>query len=546
MRSHYRAVLGALGVAGLFIALFSIGVWAQTYGPPYVIGVRRSGDNTTQLGNSASVDPVHGYAYVLTQNAVVVFSDTQVVKTLSVGSPAAIETAHATGYTYVTLTGGRMRVIRGDQLLPDAVDLGAEPEALVTHGVWGYAYVTLPDVGEVAVFSGTEQIDRVRTGREPVALSVDSDHNKLYVADEGDATLATVDLDVSGVVTPVVTQTLAVTPTNVIVNPVTEYVYVATMGADSDSLQDDTVLVIKNGVIQEEFDIRSPGQMAVNPHSGRVYVLSAPSPGGNFVNVEILSGETWLETETIQLDGPSLTNAVEVNLGSGYAYAAAGRGNNGVVAIISDTKLIEVFPMAQTPYDVAVTGVAESERGYVPIYNGQVVIFGRAETYGTGPISGGSGVTETLTCYGANNLPIDIEIPSEAIPASVGEVEVTCAALPENPVGEDFIWAGQAFRLSVLQEGAILPDFAFVSGHLPRLTVTYDDDMLSGGTESGVQLRYQTGSVDNPRWELGEGTGIELLKPDLDNDQLPARIQYPGSYVVVTELSAVFLPLVMR
>jgi hypothetical protein len=537
MRSHYRAVLGAFGVAGLFIALFSIGVWAQTYGPPYVIGVRRSGDNTTQLGNSASVDPVHGYAYVLTQNAVVVLSDTQVVKTLSVGSPAAIETAHATGYTYVTLTGGRMRVIRGDQLLPGTVALGAEPEALVTHGVWGYAYVTLPEVGEVVVLSGTQVITRVRTGREPVALSVDSDDNNLYVADEGDATLATVELDVSGVIS-VITQTLDVTPTNVIVNPVTGHVYVPTLG--------DSVLIVQHGVIKATIPISSPGQMAVNPHSGRVYVLSAPDPGGDSVNVEILSGETWLETETIQLDGPSMTNAVEVNPGSGYAYAVAGRGNNGVVAIISDTKLIEVFPMAQTPYDVAVSGVGASEQAYVPIYNGQVVVFGRSETYGTGPISGGSGVTETLRCYGTQNHPIDIDIPPGAIPTSAGVVEVTCAALPENPVGEDLIWAGQGFRLSVLQEGAVLPDFAFEPGHLPRLTVTYDDDMLSGGTEAGVQLRYQMGSADAPRWALGEETGVELLGRDLDNHQLSARIQYPGSYAVVTELSAVFLPMVMR
>jgi hypothetical protein len=147
-------------------------------------------------------------------------------------------------------------------------------------------------------------------------------------------------------------------------------------------------------------------------------------------------------------------------------------------------------------------------------------------------------------CYGTNNLPISIDIPSEAITTGVEEVEVTCSAIPENPVGSDFVWAGQAFRISVFEEETILPDFKFEAEHPPRLTVTYDEGALSGGSDSGVELRYQAGLVDDPIWLSGHEAGIATLGKA--RPQITATIQYPGSYAVLTELRGVFLPLVMR
>ena len=526
MRSRYHSMLLAMVLAGLGIALLSLGVLAQAYGPPYVIGVRQSRGETTQLANSAAIDPVAGYAYVLTHNTVVVLSDTQVLKTFSLGNPQAVATAP--GYAYVPLTDRRMQLIQGDQLA-SSIDLEAEAGALATHPVSSQAYLALPEEGEVAIFNGPMEVERVRTGRYPDALAVDPDHDKVYVANRGDPSLATVDLSGPTVVT---TMTLPVTPTSVVVNPATQYVYVAT--------KDDSVLVVQGGAIRETIPITSPGEMAVNPNTGRVYVLSAPLIGTG-VTVEILAGDQWIGR--IALEGPDLTNAIHVNESTGYVYVAAGRGNKGMVAIISDTHLIEVIPMTQTPMDVAVDGVDDSERAYVPIHDRKIVIFGRAETYGTGPISSGSGSTTTLTCYGTHNLPIQIDIPAEAIPPSEGEVEVTCSGLPQNPVGSDFVWAGQGFRISVLKDGAILSGFEFVADHPPRVIATYDEEALGGGSEAGVDLRHQTGSADNPTWET---TGIEVLGKSAALNQISATFRYPGSYVVVTELSGVFLPIVMR
>jgi DNA-binding beta-propeller fold protein YncE len=521
----------ALGFAGLSLLLLSMSVSAQSYGPPYVIGVRQSRGETTQLANSAAVDSEQGYAYVLTQNTVVVLSNTQVFTTFSVGNPLGIETV--AGYAYVPLADERMRLIQGDQLLTTIIELDADAGALATNPQSGQAYLTLPDEGKVAIFDGVLEVARVATGQYPVALAVDPDHEKIYVANRGDPSLATVDLTGS---TTVSTLPLPVTPTKVTVNPKTQYVYVAT--------QDDSVLVVPGGSgIQETISIPSPGEMAVNPNTGRVYVLSAPLLGTGVV-VEVLSGDQ--RVDRIELNHPdwALTNAIKVNESSGYVYVAAGRSRDkGVVAIISDTHLIEVIPVAQTPMDVAVAGVDESEQAYVPIYDRKIVVFGRAETYGTGPISGGSGFTTTLDCYGTNNLPIQIDIPAEAIDPTVGDVEVTCAALPQNPVGTDFVWAGQGYRISVLQDGTVLPDFEFEVDYPPRVIATYDEEALGGGSEAAVHLRYQSGTADNPAWET---TGIETLGKAPALNQISATFRYPGSYAVVTDLSGVFLPLVMR
>lgn len=543
MRSRYRSVLFALGVAGFLIALFSLGVFAQSYGTPHVISVRRSGAGiTTQQAKSAAIDPGWGYAYALTQDTIVVFSDTTIVKTLSFGNPVAIETAPAMGYAYVPLLDRRMGVLDGWNVLTTSVPLEGGAGALATHDVTGYAYLTLPDEGAVAIFDGARKVGSVQTGRGPIALAVDSDHDKLYVANEGDPSLATVDLSSL----TVITTSLSVTPTNVAVNPATQYVYVATEADSVMILEGDTPnLELKNTV-----PVPGPGEMAINSNADRVYVLSSPCgepadcPGGAFVEVEVLSGDQSIHA--ITLDGPALTNAVQVNPSSGYVYAAVGRGGDGVVVIISDTQLIDAFPMTQAPMDIAVGGVDALERAYVPMVDGRTVIFGRGKTYGTGPISGGSGSATTLMCYGTNGLPVEIEIPAEAIPLNAGEVEVTCSAIAQDPVGASFIWAGQAFRISVLRNGAVLPDFTFEAGHPPELTATYDEAVLGGGAEAGVELRYQAGSADNPTWEAGASAGIKPLGTSPSSDQVAATIRYPGSYAVLTELRGVYLPLVHR
>lgn len=544
MRSDYRSVLVALGLAGIWMMLLSVGVQAQTYGPPYVIGLRGTGEGLiTQQGNSVAIDPVQNYAYALTENSVTVFSDTQIVKSFSsIGSPIAIAAAPVKGMAYVTLDTDRIRFIQGERLLTTTIKLDSGAGALATHARTGYAYLALPDEGEIAVFDGTEEIsphNRIRPGKAPIALAVDADHDKLYVANQGDASLATVDL--ANAMT-VVTMALPVTPTNVVVNPVTQYVYVATIK--------DSINVISGTTIVNTIAITAPSQMAVNPVTGRVYVLSSPCgepgncPEGGRVDVEILSEDQWIGS--IEVVGPRFTNAIEANPSSGYVYVAAGQGDNGVTAIIRDTYLIETFPMEQAPMDVAVGGAAETERAYVPVLDGWVVLFGRARTYRSDPISPGSGFTTTLLCYGTNNLPISIDIPSEAITTSVEEVEVACSAIPENPVGSDFTWAGQAFRISVFEGERILPDFKFEAEHPLKLTATYDESAFSGGSDAEVELRYQAGLVDDPIWLTDDEAGIEMLGKA--SPQISATIQHPGSYAVLTELQGdfLFLPLVMR
>jgi DNA-binding beta-propeller fold protein YncE len=123
MRSDYRSVLVALGLAGIWMMLLSVGVQAQTYGPPYVIGLRGTGEGLiTQQGNSVAIDPVQNYAYALTENSVTVFSDTQIVKSFSsIGSPIAIAAAPVKGMAYVTLDTDRIRFIQGERLLTTTI-----------------------------------------------------------------------------------------------------------------------------------------------------------------------------------------------------------------------------------------------------------------------------------------------------------------------------------------------------------------------------------------------------------------------------------------
>ncbi len=110
-------------------------------------------------------------------------------------------------------------------------------------------------------------VSTVPTGLSPVAITVDSVTNKIYVANSGDSSITIID----GATDSTSSDKLPFSPQGLAVNPVTNKIYV---GGNNDSLAVLDGLTGKTAII--DMGMQYAPQMIVNPVTDKIYVSGNP------------------------------------------------------------------------------------------------------------------------------------------------------------------------------------------------------------------------------------------------------------------------------
>ncbi len=536
MKKSYR-MYGPLAMAVVIALLALVGleivIHAAELSPPYVIALRPWTSSPEQVKPFAvAVAEELGYAYIAANKGVAILTGTALLDTKEgVGSTIAVATDPRSGYAYVAGKGpeGNIFLLKGTTLLTKQVSLGSNIREIVPFTETGYVYIALPEVDTVAILSGTEHITDVVVGMRPLSIAPNLFDGRVYVANSGDNTVSVIEGRTEITKIPV-----GITPTQVTANPLNGYVYVSNIG-------NDTVSVIKSLTNVETISatIRSPGEIAVNAATGRVYVLSADT-----VNqegwVKVLEDTTVVKTVPLPLD----PRDIDVNPRTNYVYVNIGSGNDSRVTVMSDTLVVETFQMRQSALDIAIN--KREDLAYVPIYGGHVAIFGRTQVYGTDPLNPGS-LTATLRCTNTleleqvHLLPIMIQVPKGAIQDN--NTRVLC--IPLNPVeaGAEYRWARQGFRLVVSVDGVNQPDYVFNKPLDVDITYLPDDKLPQDIVEAEIELRSRTWLGGAWSWDTQGVSDVTQLR---QTNQFFATLASPGEYALVWWLPHVYLPLVAR
>ncbi len=512
------------------VALMGAGGWvaaarADELGPPYVVAVRRVGGETSHPVQVA-VDASRGLAYVVDPNTLYIFQGTQLTRTLPLGLLKMAIVDPTQGYAYlIRRESSPLVVLRGTAVLT-SVDVGAVVGRAAILTPTGEVYLTLPEVDQVLVLRAGKIVTRVTVTGYPFAVTADPATRRVYIAQQNARALAVLEQH-----TVVNTVTLPYTPAELAVTPGADYLYVS-------HTADNRLTVLHRGVPTATLPLTSPKTIRVNRRTGRVYVLASDTSSleRRYGWVAVLVGKDLSATIPLGLRHEPI--AVDVNPASGYVYVAAGRDEDGTVAVISGTQVLEFFEMGQTPWDVAVD--VTHDLAYVPVHNARVAIFGRAVAASSPPLTSASPPV-SFVCSGTHQLPVWIQIPSAAIPAEAGEVKILCSPLQEVDTAPAYRWAGQAFRIAVYRNEVNLPGFHFAQPI--SLSVTYDDALLGEIREEKLTLVARAGGIAAQQW-MAEG--IALLARNTPRNVVTATITYAADFALVGGRYPIYLPLVMR
>ena len=541
MKRRNFSLVWAILIAVMAIGALAWSVSAQELSPPYVIVLRPWSEAADAVAGNSEM----GLAYVVAKDGIAIFEELEVTKTLNIPSAVNVATDPKRGYAYVTRTSDFVTVLSGTRKMTKTIDVGGASEAVAVLTTTGYAYVALPNLGQVAILNGTEDLGgeggNLNIGENPSAIAVNPVTEYIYVANAGDIadpeddSVSIIDGKTQTLLTNV---TVGDYPVAIGVNPVTGYVYVANNGGDSVSiLQGMEVITTVTGISEAGGEEDSPG-IAINPRTGLVYVLSSDT--SDIQNplgwVVVLSGTQRLKTVEL----PNEPLAIDVDPNSDYVYTTIGRGEDGAVTILRETTPLETFPMGQTAYDIAVD--TKSDLAYIPIHRGNVAVFGRTVVYNTDPLDPGSGEVDLpcLNTQQGQNLPITITIPSGAIPTT--QTRVLCSPLVSVDALPDYLWARQGFRLAVAKaDGSNPTPYDFT---LPlTVTMAYLDPLPNLIIEDELEVRRRVWLGDSWDWPADHFTFQDHFTETNRYDITVART---GEYALVWFGPHVYMPVIMR
>jgi len=547
-KPYLMAGIALLLALGAFIGL-TLTVTAEELSPPYVILLKPWSFNATEVAVVPAVGERPGYAYVLAQRGVAVFSGLEFTATVEVLAPAHLATDWVQGYVYVTSNSSTEVTILHGKRITTTIDVGSTSSAVAAMPN-GPAYVILPDDDpdsndRIAIIQvGVPTPTLVTVGKTPVAIGVNPVTGYVYVVNQ-DSNSVTV---LQGMMV-VATLSVGSQPTAIGVNVNTGNVYVSNTGGGA-------ISVIRGvEVTSNILGIKEPGEIAINAKTNRAYVLSNDTS-------DIAHRKSWVvviddKTIVTTIDMPHDTLAIDVNPNSGYVYVNNGTNyDNSFVTILSDTMLLESFPMGQTANDVAVDPVADL--AYVPIYNGQVAIFGRTRIFASEPLDPGSPAT-TLSCYNTQqgqNLPITITIPTGALPSTLTlptgstpptvtiqttNTRVLCTPLMIVDAEPDYVWARQGFRLSVSHEGVTPLNFAFNQPLTVTMAYVRQLPTLIEETELVVRRRRLSGA----QW-FWLDSGIQKINQTPATQLYTVNLLPVGEYALLWFKPHIYMPLIVR
>jgi YVTN family beta-propeller protein len=372
-------------------------------------------DSSFSAPLAAAVDPVTNKIYVANKNSntVTVIDAANGNATATVGAdaqPVAVAVNPAANLIYTANNQGNdVTVIEGTSYNATVTDAKAvSPRAVAVNAVSGQAYVVNQRSNNVTVINGATYSSTVNVGDTPVAVAVNPATNLIYVANcgaqcggTGSGNISVID-GATDTVMATVSDSNAVAPIAVAVNPLTDQIYVANQGDGNTNWGNITViqgLTYSTTVTDTNVAQPQPGAIAVNPATNLIYVAN-----GNGNNVTVIDGSS--NTVVATLAAGTRPDAVAVNYVTNKIYVTNkgnGSSDQGSVTVIDgSTNFTSTVTdsSANGPTAVAVNPV--TNQIYVANQNSNNVSVITEQQLATMPLQAGisplpANLTETLS-----------------------------------------------------------------------------------------------------------------------------------------------------
>jgi YVTN family beta-propeller protein len=258
----------------------------------------------------------------------------------------------------------------------------SRPSDVVVNPNTNTIYVVESGSNTVSVISGTTNrvVDRIDVGSTPGYIAVNPNTNTIYVASSDldpytsfaeNGTVSVIDGTTNKVVRNI---TVGGDPTDIVVHPITNTIYVSSSNSNTDGNVSSTVSVINgttNKVVRSEDVGELAFAIAVHPTTNAVYMTRHDSSTVSVMDGTITNG---LEPKDIPLDeGPALF--IAINPTTNTIYATNYDANTFYALNIITNSLVKKPRVDAGPLDVAVnpntnTIYVASDSGTVSVING--------------------------------------------------------------------------------------------------------------------------------------------------------------------------------
>ena len=206
--------------------------------------------------------------------------------------------------------------------LVDSISVGVEPRGIAIDPLAQRAYVTTEDGLAIVDLEESQPMATVPLDGDPQGVAVNPFTGRVYVALSGEGSLSVVD-GPEGRVLAVITGLKR--PRGVTVNPTTDRVYVTDTGADRLAVMDSTTNEMLSSLPVGSY----PDAVAVDSKANRIYVANAGDG-----SLWILDGTSHELTSSIQVaEGPLLGMAVNKHTGYVYVVHALVPGRHGLTVM---------------------------------------------------------------------------------------------------------------------------------------------------------------------------------------------------------------------
>lgn len=340
--------------------------------------------------------------------------------------------------------------------------------ALAVHPVRNKVYVAQEGDASVLVFApltGTSTTVAVQQG--PDAIAVDPLADRVYVANQGSASVSVIDGATDAVITTIAVGT---EPYAIAVNPVTHRIYVTNRASNTVSV----IAGASNTVVQTIPVGGSPQSVAVNPLTNKIYVVNHDTN-----NVTVING---VDGTTGTVTVGTTPYAVAVNPATNYIYVANYVGNN-VTRIDGATNAKVTITTGTRPYALGVNPV--TNRIYVANVAANTVTIINGATNGTTTVAAATNpiavAINTATnriyvpCLGSTNLTIIDGAAGTTTTLAVGSSGLSVGANP---------WTG---RVYVARNAAAGQNLVEIDGSINTMST-----IATGSAPTSVAVNRRT------------------------------------------------------
>jgi YVTN family beta-propeller protein len=237
-----------------------------------------------------------------------------------------------------------------------AVKSGDEPVDISVNPNTNKIYVANYRSGTVSVIDGktNSNATNIQIGAEPIAIAVNAKTNKIYVANNGSGTVSVINGETNRVIPEI---KVGIYPRDIGINPVTNKIYVANYGSGTVSVIDGNIdKVIQNISVGDH-----PRALDVNAKTNKIYVANTGSNAVSVIdgNTDSVIAEIKLRQYPFFVSIDPNTNKVFVaNIAhmSGSNYNTVDSTKNSTVSVIDGNidKVIQNISVGDGPIALAV------------------------------------------------------------------------------------------------------------------------------------------------------------------------------------------------